>query len=203
MSAWTSFIMILRTRPTSSVIMAMFIRVMRPIISSLSSSSKGFPYNQNYVIPFTKLITKQILEISIPFIHYSDQSDHWLLGPASSWFLEPDPSSLWSWQCLFEWWGPSSSSLSSSSKGFSLWKIQHFLELFFCINSLSTVPSFQETFFLRLRGRKRTSGCCCCSGWEEEDDDSEFSMVMVVVVVAVTEAATGLVVLKGLAMFEI
>lgn len=76
---------------------------------------------------------------------------------------------------------PSSSSLSSSSKGFSLWKMQHFLELFLWRNSLSTVPSFHETFFfLRLSFRTRVS--CAC--WEGEEKGAWEGRSRVKVVVA-------------------
>lgn len=113
--------------------------------------------------------------------------------------MEQQPPSWWSW---------SSSSLSSSSKGFCLWKIQHFLELFFCMNSLSTVPSFHETFFFFFFFSTRTK-LCACSGlcgcaWEPEyddDDGSGFSRVTVVVTLDDDEATADLAApVTGLAM---
>lgn len=65
---------------------------------------------------------------------------------------------------LFSPW--SSSSLSSSSNDLFLWKMQHFLELFFCMNSLSTVPGCQETFFF-LRGINRNEITWGGGGLEE------------------------------------
>lgn len=100
---------------------------------------------------------------------------HQLLDPAPS---QPSPWASWSQQ----WSRPrlsedlpfaSSSSLSSSSKGFSLWKMQHFLELFLLRNSLSTVPSFHVTFFFFfffLGFNFNTSVSSCC-GWGDGDED--------------------------------
>ncbi|MFS7935571.1 hypothetical protein Hanom_Chr05g00405041 [Helianthus anomalus] len=56
--------------------------------------------------------------------------------------------------------------------------MQHFLELFFCMNSLSTVPSFHVTFFfLGLRVSVRVVVC----------DGAGGSRVMVVVAVVVVD----------------
>ena len=104
--------------------------------------------------------------------------------------LQKESSQCW-WEEQEAWsWSSWSLSLSSSSKGFCLWKMQHFLELFLCMNSLSTVPSFHVTFFfLRLSWRTRVSRCCCCCcccccwGWEDGGATAGFSRVTVVVTV--------------------
>lgn len=113
------------------------------------------------------------------------------MSPPLSWWLWPSSSS-------FSW------SLSSSSKGFSLWKMQHFFELFFCMNSLSTVPSFHVTcFFFRLRRSVRVFGCCVCDDDDEDDDPSGLSSVMVVVTVADDGRTAALeAALTGLAMAD-
>lgn len=56
--------------------------------------------------------------------------------------------------------------------------MQHFLELFRLRNSLSTVPSFHVTFFLRRRSwRTRVSaGCCRCCEEEEEGGSSRVTI---------------------------
>ena len=107
------------------------------------------------------------------------KSNQWSLEQEASWLW----LWLWSWSWWWWWWWSSSSSwsLSSSSKGFSLWKMQHFLELFFCMNSLSTVPSFHVTFFFRFSLRTSVSCCCCCGGCWEDADEAGFSRVTVTV----------------------
>lgn len=124
--------------------------------------------------------------------------------------MKEEGSHQWSWPWEQQRLGPaespaglsprSSSSLSSSSKGFCLWKMQHFLELLRLRNSLSTVPSFQETFFLgRLSRRTRVSGGC--DRWEEvgaEEEEEGDSSSIVRVRVPVVDGAEVLAIARRL-----
>ena len=143
---------------------------------------------------FPKFDTNYNLEF---FIHTTNNQSCSLEQQALS------PPRPWPWASWWWWWS-SSWSLSSSSKGFCLWKIQHFLELFFCMNSLSTVPSFQVTcFFFRLSFNVRVCGCWLCDGDGDDDEASSgFSSVTVVVTVADGEPIAALAAAKlgGLAM---
>lgn len=98
--------------------------------------------------------------------------------------VDGSPASLHLWSWWWWWWSWSSSSLLSSSKGFCLWKMQHFLELFFPMNSLSTVPSFHVTFFFLGLSRKTRvcwllPGSCNVMVLLTEDDGLVLVVLMV------------------------
>eukprot|EP00397_Hematodinium_sp_SG-2012_P051197 GEMP01059872.1.p1 GENE.GEMP01059872.1~~GEMP01059872.1.p1 ORF type:complete len:230 (-),score=1.07 GEMP01059872.1:70-759(-) len=66
-----------------------------------------------------------------------------------------------------------------SPKALFLWKIQHFLDLFFPICSLSTTDSFQVTLCCGLGSRTRWSTgmlCVLVGGGTVEDDDSRIAL---------------------------